>query len=108
MIEFRNKASLPFPIHLTGNLNIEALHSQSGKLSLPALERCKETILIRGMAQEKQKSTITEKHIHAPVLNEVLKITSFIFISFPIPHNTKRLSHFFYNLKIIVKSKLFK
>lgn len=69
MVEFRNKASLPisYSSH-RDNLNIEALCSQSGKLSLPALERCTETILIQGMAHEKQNLQAQNKsiYVHLP------------------------------------------
>lgn len=53
MAEFRNPARLSVSSS-QGNLNIEALRSQSGKLSLPAFERCRETIVIQGMAHDKQ------------------------------------------------------
>lgn len=74
-VEFRNKASLPisYSSH-RHNLNIEALCSQSGKLSLPALERCRETILIQGMAHEKQNlQSQKKKSIHTPASNEAEK-----------------------------------
>ena len=55
-----------------GNLNTEALHSQSGKHSVPALERCRETIVIQGMAHDKQIYN-HEKNICTHVSNEAEK-----------------------------------
>lgn len=76
MIEFRNKASLSisYSPH-RDTFNAEVLHSQSGKLSLPALERFRETILIQCMAHEKQnlqsqKKKQKPKNICTPVSQE--------------------------------------
>lgn len=81
-VEFRNKASLPisYSSH-RDNLNIEALCSQSGKLSLPALERCRETILIQGMAHEKQNLQSQKKCTYT-CLKWGWEITSHIVVSF--------------------------
>lgn len=76
------KSSQPFHLLfiLQGNLNTEALHSQSGKLSVPALERCRETILIQGMAHDKQIYNHERKYLYT-CLKRGRKITPLVFIN---------------------------
>lgn len=72
MAEFRNPARLSVSSS-QGNLNIEALRSQSGKLSLPAFERCRETIVIQGMAHDKQIDNQKKKKKSTPASDEAGK-----------------------------------